>query len=789
MSLFKKPRKSIQRRVFTENDDDDEQPVTRVESVSSEKEAKKKDKSKNVQKKQSLLSFETEEEGEVFQVKKSSHSKRMMRLYEKERQKKKEPKTEKLDKEIAKPKDSITQIVTDDFVVKVNASHKVTPPPPPILSGRAALCAGRDDMSDEEEEESGGDSHRFSKPERVKIILESGVIPDAAMIHAARKRRQKARELGNEYIPVDDEEAEDAGRMRQEDDQDEASDEERIDMDANPVIRDQERRREQFLAAQESEQEDDLELDEWENQQIRKGVTGACPVNIQLEYTYEDYGSVPTQPQPAPPAIDLNTQCTPQTIVAKLEEKFEAVCLSRDSHEKHLQQVQKDLIRTNEELEDLKSRAPKAAERFRFYQELRGYITDLVECLDEKVGVISDLETRALTLMANKAEWLIERRRQDVRDQADEVTNLAKGVVRRGLEDEEKVRRAAEREGRRSRRRRAREQQRQPRHVEGMSSDDEIMQQDLLNFDKEREQIEGEAEKVFEDVVDDYSSITNILIRFEQWRETDMGTYTDAYATLCLPRVVGPLLRLQLIFWDPLADSVEIEKLEWYRTLALYGLHDDETEIDLSGDPDINLLPTIVEKIIIPKLEKLVDRCWDPLSSSQTLRLVGILSRYIRRFPTLGPASKSLQVLFNAVLHKLKSALENDVFIPITFKLSESKSSFFQRQFASGLKLLRNITSWQGILNDKTLKDLAIHALLNRYLLSAVKVCQVTDAVSKVGLISHILPRIWLQGNIPQLQMFSTCVTNLAQQLDKENPLHLESIETLSNVLKSLKSN
>lgn len=72
--------------------------------------------------------------------------------------------------------------------------------PEGILNGRAALCAGRDDMSDEDNQsEDGGHDkshHRFSKPEHLKQMLESGSIPDAAMIHAARKRRQRAREQG-----------------------------------------------------------------------------------------------------------------------------------------------------------------------------------------------------------------------------------------------------------------------------------------------------------------------------------------------------------------------------------------------------------------------------------------------------------------------------------------------------------------------------------------------------------------------------------------------------------------
>lgn len=47
-----------------------------------------------------------------------------------------------------------------------------------------------------------------------------------------------------------------------------------------------------------------------------------------------------------------------------------------------METCQRDLI-------DLERKAPECAKRFRFYQELRGYVTDLVECLDEKVGLLS----------------------------------------------------------------------------------------------------------------------------------------------------------------------------------------------------------------------------------------------------------------------------------------------------------------------------------------------------------------------------------------------------------------
>lgn len=418
MSLFRKPKKSIQRRVFTEKDDDEEEPMEVDISSIKEKEPKSKS-SKTKAKQQTLLSFETEEEGEVFQVKKSSHSKKIMRMYEKEKHKKKEVKSENPD---PKPKVK-TEIVTDDLVVVVNSNHKkpATPPPPAILSGRDALCAGKDDLSSDDDDPPS--SHRFSKPDNFKRVLESGAIPDAAMIHAARKRRQRARELGGDYIPVEEEEPEDNGRLLRDDDND-ASDEERIDMDANPMVRDQERRREQFLAAQES----DHEIDEWEDQQIRKGVTSAAAAAIvHPEIIYNEYQAPPAPIITPQPTLDPGVPRTPQAIAEKLKEHFESIRASRDANVDKLRQTQDEIVKVTQELKECQLQAPIAAERFRFYQELRGYVTDLVECLDEKVSLISNLEQRAMDLLSKRAEWLVERRRQDVRDQAEETTNLAKG--------------------------------------------------------------------------------------------------------------------------------------------------------------------------------------------------------------------------------------------------------------------------------------------------------------------------------------------------------------------------
>lgn len=65
--------------------------------------------------------------------------------------------------------------------------------------------------------------------------------------------------------------------------------------------------------------------------------------------------------------------------------------------------------------------APKVAKKFTFFQEIRGYTKDFEECMNVKVPVIEELEAQALGILSKHATFLIERRRQDIRDQGKEM--------------------------------------------------------------------------------------------------------------------------------------------------------------------------------------------------------------------------------------------------------------------------------------------------------------------------------------------------------------------------------
>lgn len=410
-------------------------------------------------------------------------------------------------------------------------------------------------------------------------------------------------------------------------------------MNAITGVKEREERREQFYSVQQaSDGDSDYELNEWENQQIRKGVTGAQLVSAHQESALSQ---MMLQPQHTPvlevPQSSLSTgalleraynrNCiekpkqlqtnkvekggprTPQEVLQKLIGRLQSVKELNRKHFADIDQMETDLKLLRIDTMQAEQRTPVAAGQYRFYQELRGFVGDFVECMDEKLPQIVALEKRVNAAMSKFKSNLIERRRQDVRDQAQEISDqAAKYSGKKVLSDEDRIRRAAEREGRRTRRRRDRERANiLESHLDGMSSDDEVPDQDEAQYQAQLQAVDEEAMLIFDDTADEFCDIRLVLMKFNGWKLNDLAAYTDAYATVCLPKVVGPLIRVRLLSWNPFEDSaMDFEKSDWYTDCMLNGCDAKavlgETEQTLATDADLRFVPSLVEKIIVPKL-------------------------------------------------------------------------------------------------------------------------------------------------------------------------------------------
>ena len=98
---------------------------------------------------------------------------------------------------------------------------------------------------------------------------------------------------------------------------------------------------------------------------------------------------------------------------------------------------------------------------------------------------------------------------------------------------------------------------------------------------------------------------------------TRPASYQDAFAPICLPKIVSPLVRLQLLFWNPLtvSDQSSVEGMPWFRILALYGSVDEASDQPEGGgdegdkkgievDPDRKLLSSVIEKVVVVKITR-----------------------------------------------------------------------------------------------------------------------------------------------------------------------------------------
>lgn len=848
MGLFKKPNRKFRQRearndsedegTAVENEDskdkqksetkipfiDTESSVLPSTSTASSNRDKDEKNDSAIPKPSKLLSFHDEEDdGEVFKLKKSNYSRRLAKQRERER-KKKEESSAPPSKEITERK----QGESTESKVENKAKDSWN-----ILAGNDAEDMEVD--SDEEKE----------KSNPFKNVLQSGVIPDAATIYAMKKHRQMAREMGD-FIPVEEPEKEEEGKSRliREDDNDRSDDDEddepsRMSFTVNTGAVERQKIRETFLSLQEGsvnelETEDAAELDRWEQEQIRKGVgvtqvgpTQNSQITEEQLYTYtpgaivsplivdsnsKDGSSVPiVQPFLNDILKKSDNVLTTGDIKARLEERLSALKKMHEVHKEEHSECEKQLIENKELLSKLETEGPERAQNFSLYQQMSGYVKDLVECLDLKVAHIELLEGKMMDLYKARAQKLATRRQQDIRDQSDEFSTLSseilKGVSAEFLSekttctDESKLRRAAEREGRRMRRRKQRERLLMiVKHQDGMSSDDEEPDIDIVKFKETKANIIDEANTIFEDVVDEFGTLEGVMTNFEKWKFVRIDTYTEAFVPLCLPKIFGVFVKLALLKWNPLEEDIDFESKHWFQQIICYG-YNNLKAMEISKDPDVNIVPGIIERIVLPKITGFIQNVWDPLSFKETSKVINLIKTLHEIYPTVNCKSKQLQTCLKAVTTRISKSLDDDIFIPLYPKeLLENRSlgatDFFQRQFWSSVKLLQNILIWTDLMAEKPLQHLALASLLNRYLLMGLHTSiMMRDTLEKCKAIVTSFPKTWFKDakgttTLPLLKQFSAFLIKFADahysQCMKRGVAEEEAKDTVKEIVQLL---
>ncbi|GCB72198.1 hypothetical protein scyTo_0001865 [Scyliorhinus torazame] len=700
---------------------------------------------------QSLLSFgcEREEGEEEFKVKKTENTILFSSYWKNEKQNNAEK-----DEDIAKD-EKILHDSTQTKFQKGSSSEEETV----------------EEHTENKEEIGSG----FDEPETCRAFqhnIQPGEIPNARYIRAARKKRQVAR-AQTDFIPLHSCGRSDisVSELNEEDliSDDELDDHERR-IEFTKQLKTQRQRMAELIGVNESddeslkseEEDDDQKL--WEQQQIQRVKvfpspsieTASQPRTLIKNTMWETWRKLPP----------TNLETVKKQLTIKLESLQDVYRSHLREHEK-IQVLAESSQCTIEHLED----TPDPGHRYKFYQEMRTYVKNLTNCFNEKIRIINELESKMHLLLVEQARNLFQRRQDDVQDESTDVWQLSSKAGPSIGNDidcvKAKQQRIEKREARRAHREHLRKASgKEADHHKGLSSDDEVAPTDLSDFHEKEDRIMKEAKKIFEDVHEDFYSVDRILAKFRLWRQTFPDSYYDAYIGLCLQKILNPLIRVQLISWNPLKhECLELAEMPWILALEEFCLMEDE-KFEKQENSDRLLLPTVIEKTIIPKIEGLVINVWDPLSSSQTASLVQVCRKLKEEYGIFkNEQNKATQILRRTIIMRITMSVEEEAFIPLYPKnVLEDQTSihyqFWERCFWSAVKLLGNILQWDDLLPEQTLQDLGLNKLFNRYILLGLQnSLPVLGNLEKCKKIIAFFPIYWFenlegQSSIPQLENF-----------------------------------
>ncbi|MGH0174039.1 UNVERIFIED_CONTAM: hypothetical protein FKN15_066861 [Acipenser sinensis] len=652
---------------------------------------------------------------EVFKVKKSNYNKKIVKQLKKEYK-------EDLEKAGGSKQDPST---AGDELTTVMMSVKEEPMTEESV---ANSDKGEEEMEVDSNNESDVDQKSnpagaFSNALSSLNTLRPGEIPDAAFIHAARKRRQLARELGDNVPP----ETEPGGNRLVREDENDASDDEDDDEKRRIIFSVKEKTQRQKIAEEigiegsDDEALDagdqDEELNRWEQEQIRKGISipqvqasQQADVNMYyqstyeaasyvssygLPYSYSSYGSDVSKPVKSENSVTYTAPSngmmpiTTDLVKKRLKDRLDSMKGIHRSNQKRYEQIQQELESSTSMIARLEGSSDGGADQYKFLQEMRGYVRDLLECCGEKVPLIHDLESAMQQLLRQRASRLVQRRQDDIKDESSEfASHSSKALMAPNLDsfgrdrgvyqEHAKQRRIAEREARRTRRRQAREQNgKRAEHHEGLSSDDEETSTDITSFN---------LEKVLADLV-----------------------------------------------WDPLSSSQTTQLVSFMQRL-------------IRGYPSVlngeNRNTQELLKAIVMRMRRTLDNdVFMPLYPKNVLEN-----------KNSGPYLFFQRQFWSSIKVSTVGSMENVPSIAVD-------------------ALLGNILQWHGILSNTCLRELAVDSLLNRYILSALQNSDPgEDSITKSQSVIDCFPKQWFtnikgQQTIPQLENFCRYLKHLASTI------------------------
>ncbi|KAM3625942.1 uncharacterized protein V6R79_020189 [Siganus canaliculatus] len=660
---------------------------------------------------------------------------------------------------------------------------------------------GDENSGDNSDSDDGGvDSSSVSSASDFSSASKPAVIPNAKEIEAARRKRRAAR-AQKEFIPLGrdgyssaastpDHYSREGDEDRVDDDDDDPDDHEKR-IEFAPRLKSVKERIAETLGSDGSLSGTDEEEQElWEETQIGKGVK-RHPGEMSPSGSESSSGSSRRIQKKRSAGVKIPKTLPPVSlsmVKKRITGKLESLKEVHRARQAELRRMEGDVESAATSVETLEESSSE--NRLKFYRAMTFYTHNLVECLREKVVHINSLELELHALLSDQMEALFAQRQQRIKEEADRLQQLSSACSL----DEQSGNSTNGAETKSEANSDVKAEEVEPEDTQLSAEEEEELQKKIAD-------IVSRSQSVFSDVQDEFCDVKKILSRFEEWRTSYSDTYYSAYISLCLPKLLHPIIRHQLLAWNPLKSANgDFEDLPWFTAVETFCHGHGHEELDHT---DRQLLSTVIEKTVFPKMTAYVELVWDPLSRLQSDSLSVICHRVKEDYSIFeGEQSKPVKAFIEAVISRLRSCVDEDIFIPLYPKKvlddhTSPQCHFRDQQLWTAIKLLGNMGKWDLLLPEAALKELMLDKLLNRYLMVTLS----TQALHNSGAsacrkIADSLPLSWLKGQtvcLPQLHNFRNHlvqkVHSICKQQRPQDPDTRSAVAELLQILSRIRCN
>ena len=610
-------------------------------------------------------------------------------------------------------------------------------------------------------------------------------IPDAQSIQRAREKRERLRKQGD-YIPLEGEGLKDDDHEDEEDDDgvdggdlladpSDAPSDERVAMKGGATPRAARKRAEVEAALADGDDfyRGDDELQRLEAQHVRGAMTGAVPAgrnSLALRDTF------------ALGAGGLRGQSQRQSLLKEI--RIDDVCRTLRSalrrQEEQLGKTQRELVTNGEaskltaaDVGVLDSKLRALEPKYQFFQELWLYVDSMTDCLDSKMDLIEECEVQLLELEKSEAEAAAAHRWVMLDDLADSlVAPGTKAQTPNALSNSGNGRGDLDEFGRdRSHTTKtmltagaAKRAEERRAMIEGLratdcefDSDEEGRQADKVTVEHERvrqekAEILQAAAVIFADASEEFSTVAAVAARMAEWKCKQPRSYHDTYVSINLFKIFAPFARLDMLSWHPSDGCIDgLAQQSWFAALENYGMDGDgnlengrgsgsrsdpATEI-AADDPDLDLIPGLVEKVVLPRLLAWLRNGWDPMSRRSTDVAFQCVSELVEVYVTV--EKPAMIALLATVLNRLQSSGDR-IRIPLGTAAGASsvddnsevsRGAISNYLFNRATGFVRNAVLWSGLLAAGPLEAVVANVVCNH--LCPLLACTLTIPLDRSG--------------------------------------------------------